>query len=76
MRTDGRSCSRETVKGEAFVELVRMAACCEQNLQMCVLTSVLLTVPAVACAASSGCFSFAYPSTQQQMLVWKGRPKW
>jgi NAD+ kinase len=39
MRTDGRSCSRETVK------------------------------------ASSGCFSFAYPSTQQQMLVWKGRPK-
>jgi hypothetical protein len=31
MRTDGRSCSRETVKGEAFVELVRMAACCEQT---------------------------------------------
>ena len=28
------------------------------------------------CAASSGCFSFAYPSTQQQMLVWKSRPKW
>jgi len=39
MRTDGRSCSRETV------------------------------------TAASGCFSFSYPSTQQQMLVWKSRPK-
>ena len=27
-------------------------------------------------AASSGCFTFAYPSTQQQMLVWKARPQW
>lgn len=38
MRTDGQSCSRETV------------------------------------AATSGCFSFDYPSTQQHMLVWKTRP--
>ena len=30
----------------------------------------------IATAASSGCFSFDYPSTQQQMLVWKARPQW
>jgi len=30
----------------------------------------------ITTAASSGCFSFDYPSTQQQMLVWKARPQW
>ena len=30
----------------------------------------------ISAAASSGCFSFDYPSTQQQMLVWKARPQW
>lgn len=89
VRTDGMSCSRETVKGapEAFALRTASAPACALDFEsgarvVCAACAVrdhaLHARPEGGCAAAaaSGCLSFAYPTTQQQLLVWRERPRW
>ena len=59
MRTDGKSCSRELVTGNALKKGGGDA------------TSNTAPPP-----AGTGKLTFAYPSTQQHLLVWRRQPKW
>lgn len=77
VRTDGQSCSRETVRGEARMPHHAWRTSASQMSASCRAQGHDMAIMGVsACRAASGCLSFAHPSTQQQLLVWRGHPRW
>ena len=74
LRTDGKSCSRELVSGkDGRMGLVDgTAVCCSSDRTR---ASYQAACVCVCPLPGSGKLTFAYPSTQQHLLVWRHQPK-
>ena len=83
LRSDGYSCTRETVQRECCVvdgkrstgreEWRATQSSVSEGVRLQLLTPLSLDTPPLL--AASGNLQFACPSSQQQLLVWKTRPK-